>query len=181
LFLPSEPDPKWTLIGAIAGWIAGFAGSILTPYITERRQRKFERRGLAAALKGEIDAILLIAEKRNFIKGFESDIQKLRNAGTATFSSDISITENYFEIFSANAARIGSLGQDVSTKVAEAYTLTKSFFEDVKSIRVFEFRDPDTNQPSTAVQAAYYEQMLDMLKSAKRAGEEASIKLGALS
>ncbi len=163
----------WTLIGGLAGWIAGFAGSILTPYITERRQRKFERRGLAAALKGEIDALRLIAEKRKYIEEFERQIQELRKPGAQTFKQNINLSEKYFEVYSANAGKIGLLGEDVSNKVAETYTLTKSFLEDVKTIR-------DPWFTSATEQADYYEQMLQILKSAKTAGEEASIKLGGI-
>ena len=157
---------QWaTLIGAILGLLI----SPLSTYMIQHKQEKRDRRGLAAGLLGEIDALLLVAVNRNWVAGFKNDIQKLSQQNATKFQQHISVSQDYFKIYSTNGMKIGTLGEEVACKVALAYNLAMSVIEDFRTIqKPFE---------TAGEQKAYYEEMVTIFELTIEKGKEAKQSL----
>jgi hypothetical protein len=118
----------WTILGAI---IAG-AGQIFLAYYNSCR----EARGLAIALRAEIESLIELAEMRRYLEGLElyevalmtPDRQPAPSRGLL-----IRVEQRYFDVFDSARARLGLLGE-VSGRVVKAYTYTKAFLEDARDL-----------------------------------------------
>ncbi len=120
------------LIGAAIGGFIGAAGGFLSKWLLERSRLRAERKQLAYAFKGEILAILSIAQMRHYVAGFEKLIVVMKQTGKPIVFP-VSITREYFNVFNANVSKIGFLKSPLPEEIARFYTQANSILDDFAS------------------------------------------------
>ena len=111
--------------------ISGGVGIILggLVQIAVSRHAAFqESKGIAAALRAEIESIIRLIEHRKYVDSLKDVIKSLENPAHEVTPSDIftfRVSENPYGIFDALCHKIGLLG-DVSGPVVSFYVLAKS-------------------------------------------------------
>ncbi len=119
------------LVGAIFG---GLIRALVHLYL-----RFEESKGIASALKAEIDAIFRIIEFRAFITKADDIIQRLQNPSHLMDLNDIfeiPIAQDYFSVFNSVSGKIGLIG-DLSGPVVRFYVLMKSLIDEIQGLARF--------------------------------------------
>jgi hypothetical protein len=126
--------PVWvTLLGVGVGTLLGGVISALTSRYAAFKEAK----GIAAALRAEIDSILLMISKRRYIEGLTEVIARLTDPAHILTLADIpsiSVTQDYFSVFHATASKIGMLGE-LSGPITRLYVFGKGLIEDLDTLR----------------------------------------------
>jgi len=92
-----------TLVGGLLTFLGGLLGSV----IIQQQQRKAERNSLASAFYGEIQALLKIIERRQYIQRIQEAIEDIRSNREISFR--IKVTRKYFNVYEKNLDKIGIL------------------------------------------------------------------------
>jgi hypothetical protein len=116
------PDIISVLVG---GGLALSGGAVSAIW----RQRR-ERRSLAYALAGEIQAIVDVMQMRKYQEVVKHYIEKVKETNEP-LAFQIRAGQNYLAIYEANATKIGLLPRNAARRVARFYTHLKAFLEDV--------------------------------------------------
>ena len=114
-----------TVVGgilAIGGW---FAGKIY--------ERQKERKSLRAALRAEIQAILAIVERRDYIARLSEFIGAIRAGSTGFF--EIRNAKDYDMVFRSNCSKLGLLPPETVTKMGGGGGGGGSIVEDLVLLR----------------------------------------------
>jgi hypothetical protein len=119
-----------TIVGGALAIAGGIAGTVLAPLLAVRT----ERRAVAAALAGEIGALIDIAERRKYVAAFEAAIAANHSTGSPVGVS-VSARRNYFAVFDALVSKLGLLPPDVARDTAGFYVSAKSLLEDSDDLR----------------------------------------------
>jgi hypothetical protein len=114
-----------TLLSVIVGGIIAISGGFLQR-ICERRQ---ERKSLRAALRAEIQAILAIVQRRNYIAGLTEFIRTIRAGSTRLF--EIRIAKDYDIVFKNNCGKLGLLSPETAARTVRFYYFVSSVVEDL--------------------------------------------------
>ena len=96
-----------------------------------------EGRGIAVALKADIDAILALIKRRNFTEAVDAIIRRLEDPSYVPEQEDIfaiPIAQDYFSVFNSVAPKIGMLG-DSSRRVVRFNTMLKSLIDEIQGLR----------------------------------------------
>ncbi|BAU13015.1 hypothetical protein LEP3755_35510 [Leptolyngbya sp. NIES-3755] len=120
---------------AVAGLIGagiGAAGGIVTATLNFQLQTLKERRGLASAFYGEIEALLQIVERRKYIEGIEYSLMNIQ-AGAREFYS-FKLTRSYFNVYEKNIDKIGLLPSPLPGKIVLLYTIAFAILEDIDTL-----------------------------------------------
>lgn len=121
------------LFSTLAGAIVSLISSWGAVWWTKQAEQKLAAHQLANAFKGEISALIHIAELRNYAGGLKALAQWSRINNSAGFFSAPS-REEYCTIYKANASKLGSLKGKLPEQIAIFYTLLTSLQEDMKTL-----------------------------------------------
>lgn len=122
---------SWVPLGAaFLGGLLVLAGNIGL----ELMRREHDRRSLALAFKGELQAIREIVRVRHYVEVLDGVLDALF-IGITTQAEPIRIERNYFPVYTENASRIGILPPRIAQKITSAYTYANSFIEDATAPR----------------------------------------------
>ncbi len=116
------------VVGALIG--ALFAG--ISRLMVEQYQAFKEAEGIAAALRGEITALLNLVESRRYDVALDRIIGHLKNSDSVELGDyfDPPLAREYFPIFKSIVPKIGVL-RAAGTPTVKAYMLAQSVIEDV--------------------------------------------------
>ena len=127
-----------TLIGGLLTFTGGLLGNILL----QQRQRRSERNSLASAFYGEIQALIGIVEKRQYIEGIRDSIHGLKSGKKILYQ--MRVTRKYFNVYEKNLDKIGILPNPLPEKIVELYTVMTAILEDLDLINEPEFCKEDS-------------------------------------
>lgn len=142
MYLANATKPKpWrmavqTLIGLLV-FIAGvLLGGVVNGLVGRYAVFK-ESKGVALAIRAEIEALVRLATYRNYVGLTDAIIVRLKDSTHVLDVLDvffIQITQDYFSVFHALSPKIGLLGP-LSSNVVLVYAGAKSLFEDILMLR----------------------------------------------
>jgi hypothetical protein len=122
------------LIGVLLGGLLTWLGGFLSQLWNERRRQKSEARNLALAFAGEIIALREIAERRGYVAGIQSYIERIRSTGQPDYIHTI-VGREYFNVYKENVSRIGLLEPPLPRLIATFYTQANAILEDLEILR----------------------------------------------
>jgi len=114
-----------TILGAILAVGGGFLAKAI-----ERRQ---DRKSLRAALRAEIQAILAIVERREYLPGLSRFVEAIR-VGSPNFF-EVRIGKDYDIVFRSNCDKLGLLPPETAARTVGFYYLVSSIVEDLNLLR----------------------------------------------
>ncbi|HTV48309.1 MAG TPA: hypothetical protein VMG59_07690 [Phycisphaerae bacterium] len=126
------------LIGGILATASGF--------ITQLWLFHQERKAIAHALAGEINAILNIVRRRGYLEAFHELIEKVKQTQKPS-KIVIQVKMEYFNVYKSNTDKIGRLPQKLTQRLVNFYTVAFSMIEDVLP----ESRHPKTVEESLRI------------------------------
>lgn len=130
----AETEPSLVpLYASLAGGALSLLGAFAATWWSKRIEREDASRQLANAFKGEISALIHIAELRDYAGNVRQSAAWCRATNRITIYSATSRDE-YRAVFKGNAAKLGSLKGTLPEQIAIFYTQTASLMEDVKSL-----------------------------------------------
>lgn len=92
-----------------------------------------ESKGIAMALRAEMDTILTLVKKREFVQQVDAIITRLQDPAHTLIPQDvfaIPIAQDYFSVFNSVSPKIGLLG-DLSGPVVRFYSMCKSLIDEI--------------------------------------------------
>jgi hypothetical protein len=113
------------LVGVVIGGAIGFSGQALLRHF----ERQHLARQVAKGFAGEIEALISIVERRNYVS-----VLKSAAAATPPPSLLISVTREYFRVFEANVDKLGLLDDALPAQVASFYVQASAVIEDFNAI-----------------------------------------------
>jgi len=147
---------------ALAGAVIGGAIAFLGQYLLKRGERLELSRRVARGLAGEIEALVSIVERRQYVSIFNELAQNPSPPPTG-----VSATRNYFRAFDANVDKLGLLGGDLSEKVAGFYVRGSAVLEDFATIS-----NPGFASLGSADRQKYYAAIAGLLEETMALGKE---------
>jgi hypothetical protein len=127
-------------VKALVGLLAFIAGTLLGGVVNALvgRYAAFkESKGVALAIRAEIEALVRLATYRNYIALTDAIIVRLNDPTHVIDISDVfsvRVEEDYFSVFHALSPKLGLLGP-LASSVVLAYAATKSLLDDLHSLR----------------------------------------------
>ena len=161
-------------VGALLG---GLVNAILAQYTSFQ-----ESKGMARALKAEIDAVLALLALRDYAGDLGKAIARLQNPQYLPAPRDtmnVLVTQDFFITYHALAPKIGLLGE-VSGAVAHVYVLAKGLIEDFRTCRdllekAIERRSPPDREDMLTLNS----RILGLLQTVSTEARQVSDNLGA--
>jgi hypothetical protein len=121
------------LLSTLLGGALSLMGAWWSIWFSTRSKNKHEAQQLAGALKGELSALVHIAEFRNYADGLKTMAQWCITNNAIGFYSAPS-REEYRAVYKANVGKLGSLQGDLPKQIAIVYTQMTSLQEDLKTL-----------------------------------------------
>lgn len=128
------------MVPMLFGLITFVAGALfggIVNCLTARYAAFKESKGVALAIRAEMEALVGLANFRGYVGLTDAIIIRLGDASHQLDLNDvfsINITQDYFSVFSALSPKLGLLGP-LATDVVLVYAGTKSLFEDINALR----------------------------------------------
>jgi hypothetical protein len=122
------------LIGVVVGGVLAVAGGFLSNFFLEWRRHSMESKKLAYAFKGEIQALVSIAETRGYVNHIQDIITTMEQPARPILV-DVPVRREYFNVFRGNVNNIGALRNPLPELVARFYVQANSILEDFDSYR----------------------------------------------
>ena len=123
--MPGGSGVLGTILATILGGILAISGGFAEKIYEQRK----ERESLRAALRAEIQAILAIVERRDYIAGLSKFIEAIKGGAPDLF--EIRIGKDYDIVFRTNCGKLGLLPSDTAAKTVGFYYLVSSIVEDL--------------------------------------------------
>jgi hypothetical protein len=114
-----------TIISVIIGGIIAIGGGFIQKFC-ERQQ---DRKSLRSGLRAEIQAILDIVKRRDYVANLSSFIENIKDRSTNFFQ--IRIAKDYDIVFRSNCDKLGLLSSEIAAKTVRFYYLISSVVEDL--------------------------------------------------
>ncbi len=133
----TEPTLWTQLAPVLVGGAIGVVGGVCAAAIPEYIRTAAERRALTGGIVAEVEGLLAIVERRNYIEGLRNVLAKAeaepdpRIAHWLTFA----VRHDPFAVYHANLSRIGLLRSPSAALVVQFYTGATSILEDIASLR----------------------------------------------
>ncbi len=161
--------PYITIMVVVIGGIVTFWAQVML----RRSDRKYERRALAAALRGEITGILTMTEKRQSVDSAKKHINRLEAGEDLIMPRIIKshLTQEEikgsYPIFFATVDRIGILGDKSAGKIAIFYTQLLGIVQTLS-----DWAGGDSDHLSPKEKATQISEELDLWTNTEAIGEE---------
>jgi hypothetical protein len=120
------------LLQTLMGGVLTFSGGLLGNFLLQKQQRNAEKINLASAFCGEIQALIRIIERRQYIRAIDLTIRGLQ-AGKK-ISLTIRITRDYLRVYDKNVDKIGILPSPLPEKIVDFYMAIVGIYEDLDLI-----------------------------------------------
>ncbi len=117
------------VLGTIVGAILAISGGFAEKAYARRKQLQ----SLRAALRAEIQAILAIVERRDYIRGLSAFVDAIR-AGAPNFF-EVRIGRRYDIVFRSNCDKLGLLSSETAARTVRFYFQVSSVVEDLDLLR----------------------------------------------
>ncbi|MBD2079102.1 hypothetical protein [Leptolyngbya sp. FACHB-17] len=153
------------LFQTVTGGLLTFIGGLLGNILIQQRQRRAEINSLASAFYGEIQALMGIVEKRQYIQGIKDAINDLR-AGRKIFYQ-MRVTRKYFNVYEKNLDKIGILPNPLPEKIVELYTVMTAILEDLDILN-----EPNFYEEDPEIVASHLAELLSLFVYATESGQE---------
>jgi hypothetical protein len=153
------------LLQTIVGGFLTFLGGLLGNVLIQQRQRKAERNSLSSAFYGEIQALVKIIERRQYIQGIQRAINDARSG--REISLRIRVTRKYFNVYEKNLDKIGILPNPLPEKIVNIYTVMTTILEDLDFIN-----DESFNERGSEFAAQFLVELESLLNDAVKSGHE---------
>jgi hypothetical protein len=121
------------LYSSLAGGVLSLVGSWGAVWFGDRSTNKHAVQQLAGAFKGELSALVHIAELRDYAGGLKTMAKWCVDNKSVGFYSAPS-REEYRAVYKANVGKLGSLQGDLPRQIAIVYTQMASLQEDLKTL-----------------------------------------------
>lgn len=131
--MPTDQASLVPLYSALIGGALSLGGSALGIWLSKHLERKYEAKQLAKAFKGEISALVHIAEVRGYSNGLRR-VARLCEEENELRIYSVAVREEYRAIYKANAGKIGLLPGTLPERIAILYTQVASILEDLKTL-----------------------------------------------
>ena len=118
-----------TILGTILGAILAISGGFAEKAYARRKQLQ----SLRAALRAEIQAILAIVERRDYIPGLSAFVDAIR-AGAPNFF-EVRIGRRYDIVFRSNCDKLGLLSSETAARTVRFYFQASSVVLDLNLLR----------------------------------------------
>ena len=125
-------------LSALAGGLVALLGSISVMWYNSYKERK----SLSQAILGEIQSLISLIEKRDYVGNLERwkrEIDETSKSPNRAFMATPRF--NYFAVYDANLGKIGCLPWYSTIYVTKFYVLTKSLIEDFTNKELYS-REP---------------------------------------
>lgn len=131
-FLKSLLDPAiFPAITALFGSVIGASSTLLGGYLLEKYKHKKEAETYAAGFIAEVDALLTIIKRRNYVL-FLSEIVNNPLADKNYDDIAINIPDDYAKFYNSNTSKIGLLSASKARKLVIFHQLLQSVIQDLK-------------------------------------------------
>jgi hypothetical protein len=121
------------LYSSLAGGALSLMGSWGAIWFSYRSKNRHDAQQLAGAFKGEMSALVHIAELRNYAAGLKAmSTWCTDNNSVGIFS--VPSREEYRAVYKANVGQLGCLHGDLPKQIAIVYTQMASLQEDLKTL-----------------------------------------------
>lgn len=120
------------LFQTLIGGLLTFLGGLLGNFLIQHQQRKAEKRSLASAFYGEIQALIRIVERRQYIQEIIDSIDTIESGEKVLYG--IRITRKYFNVYEKNLDKIGILPNPLPEEIVDLYTVMTAILEDLDQI-----------------------------------------------
>jgi hypothetical protein len=131
-----------SLLAVVIGGTLAIAGGYASTRLMEKHRLDQESRSLALAFKGEISALLLHMERRDYAGRFREVIGQIE-ATQQPFFMPFRIRFAYDSVYQENVARIGLLKGKLPELVPHFYTQLHSIMDDLISLGDRTYADLD--------------------------------------
>jgi hypothetical protein len=134
---PTQDRSATPVVALISVGVGALLGGVVRA-VVDRYTVFEESKGIAVALKAEIEAVLHLVQHREYVRLVSDCINRLENPTYMPTLKDvfnIGVTQEYFPVFNALCPKIGLLG-DLSADVVRLYTAGKALLEDMRYLTV---------------------------------------------
>ncbi|MBI1425017.1 MAG: hypothetical protein GC149_16340 [Gammaproteobacteria bacterium] len=129
-----EIDPNMIVpaVFGIAGTVVGAVVTGASVFLSEWWKDKKKSAQIRASLIAEVDALVEIANKREYLQGLlkTRDYLKTQPEGTR-YSYTVRIPDHYSRIYQANADSIGSIDSETACKIVQFHQFVDAVVQDV--------------------------------------------------
>jgi hypothetical protein len=126
------------LITAVVGGLVAVIGGLAATLWTKHLEMWKERMEFASALSGELETILGIMVKRDYLAGLEWTISRMQETRQMT-PMQFSVRDSFFAVYLNNVAKIGILPSRLPAQISRIYGLLFSILEDIKYLNTLEW------------------------------------------
>ncbi len=159
------------IIQVLIGGILTLGGGYVATALHEHRRQTREAKSLALAFRGEIVAIRTIVARRKYLEGISNVIEHIRRNNEPR-PYTIHVRREYFNVFSKNVDKLGTLTPPLPELIATFYTQANSMLEDIESIRSNELGSDVANQLFA------YEELYALARDTLRLADEIVEQIG---
>jgi len=160
------------LLVAVGALLGGVINAMVGRYAAFK-----EAKGIAASLRAEIDSILFMIKRREYVRNLTEILARLADASHVVTSADvpsIALTQDYFTLFHATASKIGHLGE-LGGAATQLYILGKGLLEDLSRLREWHEQGRALARDELSV---VIREVLDLFQAVDRDGRKLVARLG---
>ena len=132
---PAQDRSVTTVVALPSVGVGALLGGVVRAAV-DRYASFVESKGMAVALRAEVEAILQLVEARRYLSEVTEHISRLQNPTSAPTLDDvfnIRVSQDYFVVLHALCPKIRHLGP-LSGQVVRLYTVGKSLLEDIHTL-----------------------------------------------
>jgi hypothetical protein len=118
-----------TILSMIVGGLIGIGGW----FVPNAVQRCQERKSVRAALRSEIQSMLAIVERRDYIRQLSDFVEAIRAGSPGLFQRRIA--KDYDIVFRNNCNKLGLLPSETAAKTVQFYHLASSVVQDLNLLQ----------------------------------------------
>ena len=181
-FMPDESG-IWALLGSAATALLSYFIQVAR----ENHQDTKRRQVVAAAIAGEVQSLLLIIERREYVKVLENLIAYINAGGIMDSSDFMSVsTDAFFGVYKEYLSEIGALGVELTGQTTQFYVNIFGLLEDATNTMKLMWRNACDIHPNDMPNAKIlytqgcknmFEKDLALLKETIHSGEDLVNKL----
>lgn len=133
---PAQDRSVTPVVALLSVGVGALLGGVVRAAV-DRYASVVESKGMAVALRAEVEAILQLVEARRYLSEVTEYISRLQSPTYTPTLDDvfnIRVSQDYFVVFHALCPKIGLLGP-LSGQVVRLYMVGKSLLEDIHTLR----------------------------------------------